>query len=142
MLLPMVAIADAVEINGIYYNLLTKGKIAEVTSNPNKYSGSVGIPEKVEYEGTEYSVTSFGDYAFNGCRSLTSITIPNSVTDIGYDAFEYCSGLTSVTIPNSVTSIKSGTFENCTGLTFLAIPNSVISIGYGAFLGHLSGAVY
>ena len=78
MLLPMVAIADAVEINGIYYNLLTKGKIAEVTSNPNKYSGSVGIPEKVEYEGTEYSVTSIGSFAFDSCSGLTSITIPTA----------------------------------------------------------------
>ena len=39
MLLPMVASADAVEIDGIYYNLVTKAKQAEVTSNPNKYRG-------------------------------------------------------------------------------------------------------
>ena len=57
MLLPLLASADAVEIDGIYYNLKNI-KTAEVTSNPNKYSGSVVIPEKVEYEGTEYSVTS------------------------------------------------------------------------------------
>jgi hypothetical protein len=38
-LLPMVASADAVEINGIYYNLVSKIQEAEVTSNPNQYTG-------------------------------------------------------------------------------------------------------
>ena len=41
ILLPMVASADAVEIDGIYYNLIQKGKGAEVTTNPNKYKGDI-----------------------------------------------------------------------------------------------------
>ena len=135
ILLPLVASAETVEINGIYYNLITKGKIAEVTSNPNKYTGSVVIPEKVTYESVEYSVTSIGNIAFSGCSSLTSVTIPNSVTSIGVGAFDGCSGLTSVTIPNSVTSIGEWAFSYCTGLTSVTIPNSVTSIGVRAFAG-------
>ena len=67
ILLPMVASADAVEIDGIYYNLITKAKIAEVTKNPDKYTGVVVIPESVTYEGTDYSVTSIGEEAFLNC---------------------------------------------------------------------------
>ena len=37
------ALADAVEIDGIYYNLISKGRIAEVTSNPSKYSGAINF---------------------------------------------------------------------------------------------------
>ena len=37
-----------------------------------------------------------GDFAFEGCSGLTSLTIPSSVTSIGGAAFRGCSGLTSI----------------------------------------------
>ena len=81
------------------------------------------------------SVTSIGNYAFDYCTGLTSVTIPNSVTTIGNCAFENCSRLTSVTIGNSVTTIGYYAFYNCSGLTSVTIPNSVTSIGGSAFHG-------
>ena len=133
-LLPLLASADAVEINGICYNLVKKAKTAEVTSKPDsRYSGKVVIPKTVTYDGVKYSVTSIGVQAFYYCSGLTSITIPSSVTSIGERAFWGCSGLTSVTIPNSVTSIEYRTFYGCSGLTSITIPNNVTSIGTEAF---------
>ena len=134
--LPLVAsAADKVEIDGIYYNLNSSGdtKTAEVTQNPNRYSGDIVIPETVTYNDVTYSVTSIGNSAFLGCSGLTSVTIPNSVTSIGYHAFSDCTSLTSVTIPNSVTSIGNMAFHNCSGMTSVIISNSVTSIGSGAF---------
>jgi len=81
------------------------------------------------------SVTSIGRWAFSGCSGLTSVTIPDGVTSIGGDAFRGCSGLTSVTIPNSVTSIGEEAFYECSGLTSVTIPDSVTSIGDSAFRG-------
>ena len=99
----------------------------------NSISGSVTIPSTVTYEGTTYSVTTIGYYAFYNCSSLTSVTIPESVTTIGYYAFYNCSSLTSVTIPDNVTTIGEGAFSNCSNLTSVTIPDSVTTIGQDAF---------
>ncbi len=102
-------------------------------SYESEYSGDVVIPESVEYEEKNYSVTSIVSYAFRNCSGLISVTIPSSVTSISSYAFVDCSGLTSVTIPSSVNSIGSYAFVNCSGLTSVTIPNSVTSIGEYAF---------
>ncbi|WP_276692298.1 leucine-rich repeat domain-containing protein, partial [Ruminococcus callidus] len=78
-------------------------------------------------------VTSIGYEAFCGCKSLTSITIPDGVTSIGHCAFYGCKSLTSITIPDSVTSIGYRAFYECENLTSITIPNSVTSIGDCAF---------
>ena len=137
--------AVKVQIGDLYYNLDQTNKTAKVTYKSYNYNNNynynedwnvttANIPSSVTYNSVTYSVTSIGDYAFDNCTSLTSVTIGNSVTSIGMCAFEYCSGLTSVTIPNSVTSIGERAFAGCSGLTSVTIGNSVTSIGNDAFI--------
>jgi len=136
-LLPLTASADAVEIDGIWYNLVGKAKTAEVTRNPNVdaytecYFGDITIPSKVTYESIQYDVTSIGNSAFSktfDSYGLTSIQIPNSVTTIDGCAFQNCKGLTSITIPNSVITIGGSAFYGCSGLTSISIPENITSI--------------
>ena len=106
----------------LYYNI-TSDTTVEVTYqyqwSSDNYAGltTATIPETVTYDGTTYSVTSIGWEAFAYCRSLTSITIPNTVTSIGERAFENCHSLASITIPNSVTSIGGFALYSCSSLT-------------------------
>ena len=109
-----------------------------VDSNNEKYMSDNGVlytkdkKTLIKYpskkDGTKYiimqGVASIGDYAFEYCRSLTSITIPNSVTSIGKHAFEDCRSLTNITIPNNVTSIGDYAFNKCDSLSVLCKSNS------------------
>ncbi len=63
------------------------------------------------------AATSIGNYAFNGCAALASVTFPDTLLTIGGRAFLNCTALTAVTIPASVTSVGEWAFRGCTNLT-------------------------
>ena len=104
--------------------------IEDATSIDNSFFEGCSSLTSVSISG---SVTSIGDNAFNGCSGLTSVTIPEGVTSIGDYAFGSCSGLTSFTIPEGVTSIGEHAFYGCSGLTSVTIPKGVTSIGWATF---------
>ena len=99
----------------------------DATIVSNTYENGKGV---IEFDG---DVTSIGQYAFNGCNSLTSITIPNSVTSIEYGAFYHCASLKSIALPDNLTTISTCTFDGCSSLESIIIPDAVTEIGVYAF---------
>ena len=120
----------------------------------------VFLSETIDYKGNSYTLTYIGGYAFKGCESLTSVTIPNSVTSIGYKAFKGTALYNDPTnwengalyidnclieannsfvghfrIKENTRVIADSAFYDCTSLTSVTIPNSVTEIGWNAFGG-------
>ena len=98
---------------------------ATITSNT--YENGKGV---IAFDG---DVTIIGESAFETCRTLVNVTLPNSVTEIGKFAFNNCFALTDFDIPNNVNKIDEWAFHYCTNLTSITIPESTTSIGSYAF---------
>ena len=86
------AFAIEVEIDGLWYEVITKTKEAKVIQYKDnvKYRGNVVINETIAYNNVVYNVTRIDNSAFGGCNQLVSITIPKSIQSIGDNAFRGC----------------------------------------------------
>ena len=129
-------------IDGIYYILDSDNQTASVTYKEHKngayksdYEGDVSIPESVVHQGVNYRVTAIGSHAFQGCKGLTSISVPTSVRMIGHFAFIRCSNLKSVMLSEGLDTIRSGAFAQCEALESIVIPNTVTAVHEHAFAG-------
>jgi thioredoxin-related protein len=95
---------------------------------PSGYKGSFTVPPGV----VEIPVQ-----AFEGCRSLTQVSVPPSVKRIGGAAFADCSALERIDFiaPAGVEEIPYRAFAGCSSLTLFTVPSSVKKIGDYAFAG-------
>lgn len=154
MLLPVVASAKEIVLPNsegvqIAYTFINNETELEVYSEylKNFYSGNVNIPEKVEYDGSTYKVTSIGRSAFSECNDLTSVSIPPSVTTIGDHAFYGCSGLHVVSIGSGVSIISNNAFSNCSNLSDIfcfaeTVPTTDDSAFTGSYLENVTLHVF
>lgn len=69
-----------------------------------------------------------GRGAFNGCVSLKNIKLPPEIEFIGARAFCLCENFTEITWPENCPTIPASCFSNCKNLSNLIIPNSHICI--------------
>ena len=132
------------------YKFTVSGRTATITG----YTGSasnISLPQMLN----GYMVTTIGDGAFQGNKTITSVYIPDSIVTIGANAFEgsdllQVSGmqkvtsmgayafantdLTAFTIPSGLVALPEGALMN-TRITGIVIPTTLTSIGAKAFAG-------
>ena len=78
-------------------------------------------------------ISSIGNYAFSGCRSLSQIHLPDSLTSIGDGAFKLCSSLSQIKLPENLTNIGDAVFCDCTSLKKINLPEELVQMGGGVF---------
>ena len=83
------------------------------------------------------NLVSIGEYAFCDCTGIKSFDFAETdhLTTIQYSAFQGCKGLKSIEIPDGVTKIASCAFQLCSNLTSITIPSSVTDIGIWVLSG-------
>lgn len=153
-----------IQVDDLCYNITSvENKTCEVTysyidsTEISSYEGDVYIHDSFYFEGSKYTVTSIGEYAFANSPEITSViipstietigdfafqsssvkevVIPNTVTHIGAYAFRYCDNLSSIDLGASITTIEKKAFHKCSNLSTIVIPYTVSKIGIEAFTG-------
>lgn len=129
--------ANDFSVDGIIYNIISSEDFTCGVSAPvagKDFVGDLVVPECVSYDGELWRVVEIGNNAFDNCKGLTNITLPNSIIEIGDYSFEGCSNLERILIPKSVEYIGNFAFYGCSSLTDITIPNSVTEINVYSFL--------
>lgn len=133
-------------VDGIAYDFNDDGTSVTVVreadywdgNNYANLSGTLQIPAKVAYNGTEYDVTRIGDGAFKGCTGITELILPNSILVICYGAFTNCTGIAGeLVVPNSVRFIGQEAFYGCSGITKLYLGENLRVIDNSGSFGNL-----
>ena len=79
------------------------------------------------------TITSIGEEAFYGCGSLQNIELSASLKEVQRLAFGSCYSLKNVVIPDGVKEIGTFAFSACTSLNSVSLPDSLECLGEGAF---------
>lgn len=82
------------------------------------------------------SIESLSTNAFQACSKLTGVDMSGApLTQISSYAFDGCSSLASATLPSNLKAVGNGAFRSCSALTSANIPRSIETVGTEAFRG-------
>lgn len=101
------------DVTSIGYNAFAKSGITDMT-----------IPGTVK---------TIGDYAFENCQNLKTLTLSKGLERIGYQAFGQCNQLAHLTFPTTLKEIQSYAFAWCQNLSTIDFAEGLQYIGDYAF---------
>lgn len=120
------------EVNGIYYDADVNKMELTVVNGEKPYSGTINIPDSVNYKGRIFSVIRIAKSTFTN-TSIVEISIPKSITEIPKQEFKNCENLCKVEFHEGLKYIDEEAFYNCVSLQEIIIPSSVNYICKAAF---------
>ncbi len=115
---------------------------ASVKANNTSVTTS-SFATSINYQGTDYLVTSIAKSGFSDCTNITEMIIPNSIVTIGSGAFARCR-FTKVIIPSSVTTIGQQVFFNCIALKEVRFEDGdeLITLGNNKYSDGIGGGLF
>ena len=121
------------EDDGVPYTYVT---LDDGTVEIRSYTGKrryITVPDKI-YEKT---VSSIGDFAFDGQTRLRQVNLPKTITNIGKFAFRNCNNLYALNLPDGVKTIDENAFENTVRLQNIGMNAGIAleKVGDFAFKG-------
>ena len=121
--------ATPVHFCGEYVYILLDDGGAEIVCWDGEET-DLAVPETLD----EHPVVSVSECAFADCRTLRTVTLPESVRAIGDEAFAGCTRLSRVTLPQGLETLGGMAFDHCEGLTQIALPATLREMGTNPFV--------
>lgn len=122
--------ADGTGDSGVSYKLSDDGTYLIIIGYDEQFP-TVNIESEID----GLPVKEIAESAFQNCRDIYKIIIPDSVEKIGQKAFRDCSNLVSVKLPASLKEIPFEAFRDCRLLTSITLPEGLERIESFAFQG-------
>ncbi len=95
------AFAYDFQIGNLCYTIISPtDKTVYVEAAEEKPTGEVVIPSSVNYHGVDFTVIGISDYGFEGCYSITSLTIPHTMEVIEHYGLGWMHGLETLILDN------------------------------------------
>jgi hypothetical protein len=143
---------------GIWYKVIGADRVA-VCQNPagQDYAGTITVPAVVIHESVTYNVTAVGNraFAYSGDAESTVeyVLLPPTIVSFGSCAFQFCKNLKSIVIPDLTVALwdndfdgidddEGATFMGCldladvtigAGITNMAAPNGLFNLNDGSW---------
>ena len=113
---------QAAEADGFTYEVYN-GK-ATITGYTKINDSVMSLPATVD----GYPVTAIGSYAFENCKSVTDVILPDTVITVGEGAFQNCNALARVKLGDGVKVVGKRAFAECDVLSQIDFGQSLHTI--------------
>ena len=119
---------SAAPAEGIYTYSVTDGeaKIMKVSASA---SGELTTPQTLG----GYPVTAINGFAFDGCTSLTKVTISEGVRSLGYGTFNGCTNLATIDFPDSLRTVE---YEALSSTKWYSLQHEGVVYADGVVIGY------